>query len=137
MAPPPPHPLVDSLPSKEMPFWWRRGQQNFRQFDGAKDTPACQFVCGRLETPFQDNVGLQQTKVAMHLEQTRVRNNVKVLSNNQDAARLSLEKPQASETYIETVKRQMESMQVELNRIETRQTRTVRNELGQNQQLEN
>lgn len=73
----------------------------------------------------------------MHLEQTRVRNNVKVLSNNQDAARLSLEKPQASETYIETVKRQMESMQVELNRIETRQTRTVRNELGQNQQLEN
>ena len=34
----------------------------------------------------------------MHLEQTRVRTNVKVLSNNQDAAQLSLEQPQASET---------------------------------------
>ena len=75
---------------------------------------------------------LRKQKVTMELEQARVRNNVKVLSNNQDAARLFLEKLQTSETQIETVNQQMESVQVELNRIEAQQTQAIRNKFGHN-----
>ena len=104
------------------------------QVDEAVETALRELVAFQVaKTAAQSRLDeLRKQKVAMELEQTRVRNNVKVLSNNQEAARLFLEKIQTSETQIETVNQQMESVQVELNRIEAQQTKAIRNKFGRN-----
>ena len=73
---------------------------------------------------------LKEQKTAMEFEQTRVRDNVKVLTNNPDAAKLFLEKLQASETQIEAVNQQMEAKQTELNRIEEQQNEAIQVNFG-------
>ena len=84
-------------PVRRCPFGGAAGSKISGSLTGRKIPRLASSFAGVLKRLSKTTL-VSRKKVAMHLEQTRVRNNVKVLSNNQDAAQLSIEQPQASET---------------------------------------